>query len=549
MYLLSWHGTVLRVEDGTGQMIHALPWPARAHAQDWALDIDDTARRAPAASAIDPALRSVPAGKPGMVQILRGEAYLSADLATGLAQFTQQAPGNAELFLLLGAADLAELRRLLGTSWRGAQGAAVTARLHSGFVLSANGCDFDLTAGIPDLPRGAGVSAAGPRLDARDHALAPRAAENAPAFARSGDAFRAQAEARLAITGAPALLALPLAASPADDAWMLRARGGAGPSLGPRAGRIVAQRERQKYMLDRPGHGLVIFDETGSATDPGGAAQLPLTATGDLRREGGRIFVADAALGSAPFLAGPHVVLPGLDPAGYYLWLLRALLPLAALRPYVPPETKILLPPGLDRARAASAALPDYRGLLAAWGFGAMPALEMPQQLVQLEEAFWIEPCAIEDYPAELLQAAGGALRPAAPGGPRRNIYIKRRNDSAVEAPAAIEQALRNNDFEIHVLEDLSPAAQVALYAGAASIAAPHGAGLAGIIYCAPGTRVIEFSPEEDFLANYAVLSSKLGLIHGVVPCPTKDGRFSSPMRVNPAKFRAVLRQMQVMSA
>ncbi len=52
--------------------------------------------------------------------------------------------------------------------------------------------------------------------------------------------------------------------------------------------------------------------------------------------------------------------------------------------------------------------------------------------------------------------------------------------------------------FERAVLADLPIARQVALFRDADVIVAPHGAGLAHIAWCKPGTKVIEFFPSPD---------------------------------------------------
>jgi hypothetical protein len=104
--------------------------------------------------------------------------------------------------------------------------------------------------------------------------------------------------------------------------------------------------------------------------------------------------------------------------------------------------------------------------------------------------------------------------------------------------------ALRNG-FSMHTLEGMTPRAQMQLFQNADFIVAPHGAGLANLLFCAPGTKIIEFSPDCEFRPLFAQLSDKLDLVHAVLPCPTDDGGFHGRMTVDAVRFRSLLRQLQ----
>lgn len=71
---------------------------------------------------------------------------------------------------------------------------------------------------------------------------------------------------------------------------------------------------------------------------------------------------------------------------------------------------------------------------------------------------------------------------------------------------------LRRFGFEKHVLRGLSVKEQATLFASATVVIAPHGAGLANLAFCSPGTKVIElFSPSWP-QPTYWELSNCLGL-------------------------------------
>lgn len=97
-------------------------------------------------------------------------------------------------------------------------------------------------------------------------------------------------------------------------------------------------------------------------------------------------------------------------------------------------------------------------------------------------------------------------------GLPKR-IYISR--------SAARNRRLLNEDvlwprfeergFERIVTEGMPFARQVALFSGAEAVSGPHGAGLANIVFCAPGTKVLELFPSHTMDCYYR-LCDDLGL-------------------------------------
>lgn len=64
-------------------------------------------------------------------------------------------------------------------------------------------------------------------------------------------------------------------------------------------------------------------------------------------------------------------------------------------------------------------------------------------------------------------------------------------------------------------LEDLSFPEQVGLFQQAESIIAPHGAGLANLIWCQPGAKIVEFFSPEYLPECYWVIANQVGLDYG----------------------------------
>lgn len=75
-------------------------------------------------------------------------------------------------------------------------------------------------------------------------------------------------------------------------------------------------------------------------------------------------------------------------------------------------------------------------------------------------------------------------------------IYISRKRSRVrrIENEHALIQVLRANDFKILSLEDMTLQDQIAAFRSAEIIVAPHGAGLANLCFCRPGTKVLEIT-------------------------------------------------------
>ncbi len=88
---------------------------------------------------------------------------------------------------------------------------------------------------------------------------------------------------------------------------------------------------------------------------------------------------------------------------------------------------------------------------------------------------------------------------PAEPAAKRRKIYISRARSKYRRFTNGddVRNFLLKRGFEKVFAEELSFREQVNLFASAEAIVAPHGAGLANLIFCQPNTPIVEiFSPE-----------------------------------------------------
>jgi capsular polysaccharide biosynthesis protein len=90
--------------------------------------------------------------------------------------------------------------------------------------------------------------------------------------------------------------------------------------------------------------------------------------------------------------------------------------------------------------------------------------------------------------------------------------------------PGAVTRRIQNSDelllklkgWETVTLENLSIKDQIKTFAEASHVLAAHGAGMTNLLWCQPGTKVIEINQDRNMLHKkvYPLLSHNLGLEH-----------------------------------
>jgi capsular polysaccharide biosynthesis protein len=111
-------------------------------------------------------------------------------------------------------------------------------------------------------------------------------------------------------------------------------------------------------------------------------------------------------------------------------------------------------------------------------------------------------------------------------------IYLSRekaRRRRVTNEPALWAE-LSAQGFAKVILEDLPWPEQIATLRAARIVVAPHGAGLANLVFCAPGTRVIELVGRDYFNPVFWRLASLAGLDYQAIPSPG-----DSPLREDPS--------------
>lgn len=132
--------------------------------------------------------------------------------------------------------------------------------------------------------------------------------------------------------------------------------------------------------------------------------------------------------------------------------------------------------------------------------------------LVEAERLFVPSlPATALTYPDWLPPFFRGAFIPERRGRARRRLYVSRRGYGrhALEE-LEVERVLREHGFEIY--EAPAHADQPEDFDEAEIVVGPHGAGLANLVFCRPGTRVVEIVPTDNAHAFYFSLARAAGL-------------------------------------
>ncbi len=110
-------------------------------------------------------------------------------------------------------------------------------------------------------------------------------------------------------------------------------------------------------------------------------------------------------------------------------------------------------------------------------------------------------------------------------------IYISRASAQRrhVENESTVMAALADRGFICVQLERLSWAEQIALFRGVKIVVAPHGAGLANLVFSRPGTRVIECFAHDYVNGCFAQLAEACGLDYTPMVVPGEGPWGTSP--------------------
>jgi len=545
MLLLTWHGTILRVEQAENRLTHAPPVPVRAAARDFSFVPPADGLALP--HALDGETRMTASRHPGAVHLVRGNRYLCVEPAGAFPDFSRENGAKWESFLPLTEAEAAALRALLEGAWHhdeeDDETAPLAIALNPGFVLAIGEAMLDLATSRPLHGEDGTMLIPGSETPARLRHRGKRAAANEIQLRRTPSAawprevateaeFHARPGSRLMLPAADELYFPPLTASYTDRDWPLDRAWPAPPPLGHHRCQGSIVHEAHKFVLLERGVEGMVFDPAGISSEAGYLANIAAALPPHFAREGDDIFLSAAALQDAPVLRGPHAVFYGGNLINRFHWMIDGIVPLTMLHPFLPPDTTLLLPATLEAWRDRCDF--DHLELLEVFGFGDMKWSQPPARVCFVEQLYRPDHCFIHEIPARVLQAARARAFARLPeaGPATRRVLLAPQAPREFSNRAAVEQIATRAGLEIVDLATLDLAAQIDLFRHARLIVAAHGGALANLLFCPPGAAVLELSPSCEFRPHFCQLAGKLDLMHAVLPCQTVGNNFQTAMQV-----------------
>jgi hypothetical protein len=545
MLLLTWHGTILRVEQAENRLTHTPPVPVRATARDFSFVPPAEGLSLP--HKLDDETSVTEALHPGAVHLVRGGRYLCAEPAGAFLDFSRQNGAKWESFLPLAEAELAALRSLLEGAWHhhdaDDEAPPLEIALHPGFVLAIGDMRLDLATSrpthgedgimvIPGTDAPARLRHRGKRAAANEIHLRQAQATAWPREVGSEAEFHASPGSRLMLPGSDELYFPPLTASFSDRDWPLDRAWPGAPPLGHHRCQSSIVHEAHKFVLLERGVEGMVFDQAGVSSEAGYLSNIVAAPPPHFAREGDDLFLSATALQRAPVLRGPHAVFYGGNLINRFHWMIDGIVPLTMLHPFLPPDTRLLVPPTLEAWRDRCDF--DHLELLELFGFGDMEWCQPPSQVCFVEQLYRPDHCFIHQIPARVLQAARARAfaRLPAPGPATRRVLLAPQAPREFSNRAAVEQIVTRAGLEIVDLATLDQAGQIDLFRHARLIVAAHGGALANLLFCPPGAAVLELSPACEFRPQFCQLAGKLDLMHAVLPCQTVGNHFQTAMQV-----------------
>lgn len=551
--------TVLRVDEARGTVIHANLWPIPAGSTDLCVDLTP-GFTAPVALAGLAGIAFEPASHARGAYITAGDRDLCAHPAQQMTFLRARSLGRFE-FLLIEEAELETLRQLVSQRWsdESTPGAAdIVILAGEPFVIDTGAERIDIRSHMPrtetQTPVRVRLGEAGRLLRATGRpadmvSLARRPIWRGPPVAESLEDWQRTPESQFELQGAEEIYRLPVAVSTADEAWFYdKPFSGEDHITGRIRCKPVLAHERHKYVIMARGAEGVIFDEDGVCSESGYLYTLNGdTAPPGLRCDPHRRLIQRQALDLAPRLEGGYAVFTPGTLANYTHWLIEGLLALHVLLPFLPSGTRLLLPATLRDPGAGYRGIRNHHETLRVLGFADQPAAEVSAPYCWVEDVFWLDHAHIPNMPGAHVRdfrarALHGRARPARSD---LRIYLARREGRRIVNGQALEAFLAEQAFVTCYAEDLGFEEQIDLFRQAAWMIAPHGAGLGNLLFCRPGTKVIDIMPDIHFQPYFSYMCNKLDLIYGVLPCPTTNQGVNGDIILDMRRLRALFRMLK----
>lgn len=307
----------------------------------------------------------------------------------------------------------------------------------------------------------------------------------------------------------------------------------------------LTKRSDQFVSMSRFTEGSV-FDRSGASRGFGFLQGSPPAKAPWLSNEADGLWVAEPSLATAPCYEQSYLIFYNGNLHNYYHWLVEGLLSLDVLSRAlgVDSKLKIALPKSMDIA-----AVFDHRETLRAVRLDRYDIVEVAAELIKVQEAIWVDNDLVESMPALCLkdfQQRISALYAGLRSPRNRRLLVARKGPTrTIHNIEQVQAFLSRYEFETVYLEGMSMVDQILLFQSAEFVIGAHGAGLANLLFCEPGTKVIELMPSVEMRPFFWFISEKLDLVHGLQFCtPVPDQNFQAAINVDIAKLQALLRMV-----
>jgi glycosyltransferase involved in cell wall biosynthesis len=314
------------------------------------------------------------------------------------------------------------------------------------------------------------------------------------------------------------------------------------------AGRIddrikLIRRSDQFVSMTRFSEGSV-FDRSGVWRALGYLQVSPPAMAPWFLKEADGVWVAEEALAMAPGYDQSCLIFYNGNLHNYFHWLVEGLLTLDILSRALGPGSNLTIP--LPKSMDINAVF-DHRETLRAVGLGGPAVVEVAANLIKVREAIWVDSDQVQSMPAPYLktfQRRIAALYADRRGPRNRRLLVARKGPTrTIHNLEQVQAFLSRYHFETVYLEGMSFVDQILLFQSAEFIVSPHGAGLANLLFCEPGTKVIELMPSVEMRPFFWLISEKLDLVHGLQFCATVGRQgFQAAISVDIGKLQALIR-------
>ena len=135
-------------------------------------------------------------------------------------------------------------------------------------------------------------------------------------------------------------------------------------------------------------------------------------------------------------------------------------------------------------------------------------------------------PAISSENPQEAFNWRRSLNTPRALAGTRnRRLLVERKGPTRkIQNFDEVQAFLTHEGFETVFLEGMSIREQILLFQSAEFVIGTHGAGLTNLLFCEPGTKVLDFMPSVETRPFFWLISEGLNLRHAVQFCSGADG-------------------------